>query len=167
MSDELTVGILTFIVTTSTFVISAIIQGIRDRSNKKHERLLKISDYKIRAYQKIYKELIEYRDYFMLFVNTANEFKNNEEIDNFAPLESNIKLRKRFNDFRLFFSNELEIKISELLTSGETLNNLAIYLCGNSESDDVLLDSVEPSCEMILDKVEECIKQIKKEFEIN
>ena len=46
------------------------------------------------------------------------------------------------------------------------MNNLGIALCtDNPES--VFLDSVQPSCENVINQVDECIEQIKKELMID
>lgn len=75
MSDELCVGIMTLAGTLITFIVSAVIQAFRDRRLYKQERVMKIIEYKILAYQEIYSALVKYKNYFMLFVDTANEFK--------------------------------------------------------------------------------------------
>ena len=73
MSDDLWVGIMTLGGTLTTFIVSAIIQAFRDKRLYKQERVMKIIEYKIVAYQELYSALIRYKDYFVLFIDTGNE----------------------------------------------------------------------------------------------
>ena len=75
MSDELCVGIITLAGTIFIFIVSAIIQDFRDERLYKQERVMKIIEYKIVAYRELYSALIRYKDYFVLYVDTDNEFK--------------------------------------------------------------------------------------------
>lgn len=163
MSDELCVGIMTLVVTLMTFIVSAIIQAFRDRRSYKQERAMKIIEYKILAYQELYSALMRYKDYFMLFVDSANEFKVSRDVEEFAPLEENMRLRDVYNKNVLYFNNKLQHKIEIALQRGETLNNLGVVLCTDKPGD-VFLDSVQPSCEHVIKQVDECIKQIKEEL---
>ncbi len=166
MSDELCVGIMTLAGTLITFIVSAIIQAFRDRRVYKQERVMKIIEYKILAYQEIYSALVKYKNYFMLFVDTANEFKESCDEEAFAPLEENMRLRKIYSENILYLGNKLQKKIELILQRGEVLNNLGIVLCTDKPKD-VFVDSVQPSCEHVIEQVDECIKQIKKELMIN
>ena len=159
------IALLSALITMLTFLMSSLLQFYRDGKRHKQERLMKIIDYKIDSYRKIYNELLDYNNYFLLFVDTANEFKENEEPENFAPLESNIKLRNVYEMYRLFFSKQLERKLKDVLESGEILNNLAITLCNPTTRKEVdLVESVLPSCENVIEKINSCILQIKKEL---
>ena len=166
MSDELCVGIMTLAGTLITFIVSAIIQSFRDRRSYKQERVMKIIEYKVLAYQETYSALMRYKDYFMLFVDAGNEFKVSWDAEQFAPLEENMKLREVYNKNILCFSNKLQQKIETTLQSGETLNNLGIVL-STDKPEDIFGDSVPPSCEHVIKQVDECIKQIKKELIMN
>ena len=166
MSDDLWVGIMTLGGTLTTFIVSAIIQAFRDKRLYKQERVMKIIEYKIVAYQELYSALIRYKDYFVLFIDTGNGFKESRDVGEFAPLEENMRLREFYNKNIMYFSEKLQRKTEIALQSGEILNNLGIALCtDNPES--VFLDSVQPSCENVINQVDECIEQIKKELMID
>ena len=166
MSDDLWVGIMTLGGTLTTFIVSAIIQAFRDKRLYEQERVMKIIEYKIVAYQELYSALIRYKDYFVLFIDTGNEFKESRDVGEFAPLEENMRLREFYNKNIMYFSEKLQRKTEIALQSGEILNNLGIALCtDNPES--VFLDSVQPSCENVINQVDECIEQIKKELMID
>lgn len=166
MSDDLWVGIMTLGGTLTTFIVSAIIQAFRDKRLYKQERVMKTIEYKIVAYQELYSALIRYKEYFVLFIDTSNEFKESRDVGEFAPLEENMRLREFYNKNIMYFSEKLQRKTEIALQSGEILNNLGIALCtDNPES--VFLDSVQPSCENVINQVDECIEQIKKELMID
>lgn len=88
-----------------------------------------ILNYKVLAYQDIYSALLQYRNYFMLFVDGGNEYKQNEDLERFAPLEPNTLMREKYNKNLLFISDDLKNKVENTLAQGETLNNLGIALC--------------------------------------
>ena len=166
MSDELCVGIITLGGPLFTFIVSAIIQDFRDERIYKQERVMKIIEYKIVAYRELYSALIRYKDYFVLFVDTDNEFKESRAAEEFAPLEENMRLREVYNKNILYFSEKLQRKTEIALQSGEILNNLGIALCTDNP-ERVFLNSVQPSCENVINQVDECIEQIKKELMID
>lgn len=165
MSDEIRVALLSALITMLTFFLSSLLQIYRDGRHLEQERFMKVLEYKVDTYRKIYKELLAYKNYFLLFVDTANEFKENEEEEKFAPLENNMNFRKAYDKYRLFFSKELDDKLCSALEGGETLNNLAISLC-NHTNEQLFIESVCPSCKRVIDKIDACIFQIKKELYI-
>ena len=159
-------SIMTLVAALSTTIINNRFQLKRDKNANIDARRMKVVEYQIQAYREIYSALLDYQDYFSLFVFRGNEYKRNEESENFGPLEENEKLRNVYKRNVLYFSDELRSKISSLLASGSTLNNLAIILC-NGNADAIFEESLESSCEKIIVEVEECIKCIKKDLQLD
>lgn len=146
-----------------TLIISSVVQFVRDRQSNKQERVMAILNYKVLAYQDIYSALLQYRNYFMLFVDGGNEYKQNEDLERFAPLESNTLMREKYNKNLLFISDDLKNKVEDTLAQGETLNNLGIALC-RKDTRGLYLDAVPSSCETVIDKIDECVNLIKQEL---
>lgn len=163
---DIKTALITVMISLITTIVNAIITCIRDNIAFSEAKKMKVIDYKIQAYRKIYSALLDYRDYFYLFIGYGNEYKECEESSKFAPLEKNEKLRKVYNRNVLYFSDKLRGKIVSVLDDGDMLDNLAINLCGGN-ADDIFEDSLESSCQNIIDKVDECIKCIKKELKID
>lgn len=146
-----------------TLIISSVVQFVRDRQSNKQERVMAILNYKVLAYQDMYSVLLQYRNYFMLFVDGGNEYKQNEDLERFAPLESNTLMREKYNKNLLFISDDLKNKVEDTLAQGETLNNLGIALC-RKDTRGLYLDAVPSSCETVINKIDECVNLIKQEL---
>lgn len=163
MSDEIIIAALTVFVSIITFIVTSVLQFIRDKMRNKQEKIMRVLEYQVDAYRQMYNSLLEYRDYFMLFVDSANEFKESEVPEKFSPLECNTKFRNNYNLNKLFFSKTLDDKIINILEHGEILNNLAISLCTSSDD---FIECVEMHCKRIIVEIESCIKEIRKELGI-
>lgn len=161
-SDQIMVGVLAAAVSIITFIIGAIIESKREKRRFKQEKSMRLFDEKIIAYQKMYAALLEYKEYFELFIDGGNEYKENEDYSNFAPLVYNQKFRNCYNLYSLYLSDEMRKICIDTLESGEILNNLAICIHNSAE----FLDCVEPSCKNVLRNIQMCTDQIRREFNI-
>ena len=145
--------------------ISGVTQIIITFWHNRHEKKMARIEKKTIPYQGIYSALIEYRNYFLLFVYGGNEYKKNEDAKNFAPLETNMKFRDEYDKYRLFLSGKLIKKVDTLQERGEALNNLGLLLAGPNyrESD---LCAVENESKAVMRLIDICILQIKKELDL-
>ena len=74
MSDEMRIALLSALITMLTFLMSSLLQFYRDGKRHKQERLMKIIEYKIDSYRKIYNELLDYNNYFLLLLEFSYFF---------------------------------------------------------------------------------------------
>ncbi len=166
MSDEIIVGLMMVAASLVTLIINSILQIFRDNNASIEARRMKVLEYKIQAYRELYGDLLEYRAYFYSFVGQGNEFKECNEVEKFAPLESNQKLIEAYHKNILYMTDSLRTKIDDVITNGCTLNNLAIILCGGNDSDYFFANSVEENCEKMIKRVDLCTECIKEELNL-
>ena len=88
--------------------------------NRNDKKLNKI-ERKTIPYQKLYYALMEYKDYFALFIYGANEYKISEDPEKFGPLETNMKFRREYDKYRMFLSKNLQKMVIKGPTCGTLL----------------------------------------------
>ncbi len=65
---DIKTALITVMISLITTIVNAIITFIRDNIAFSEAKKMKVIDYKIQAYRKIYSALLDYRDYFYLFI---------------------------------------------------------------------------------------------------
>lgn len=160
MSDQVKVGILSAGVAILTIIVTSVVQIIIRYQTNKHDQAMTVLKDKIEAYQDIFRALEIYREYFLLFVDTGNEFAENCDLEDFAPLEPNSKFVNVYYENLLFIESSLQKKLRSLIDHGSALHNLAIGIA----NDKAVSFVVPAQCERMITEIDGCVDQIKTEL---
>lgn len=121
-----------------------------------------ILKYKVENYQMVYTSLVNYKQYFMLFVDPSNDFKEARSVEEFAPAEETKKLLDIYENNLLFLSRKVQKKIKKVIEDGETLNNLGVAI--TNENNGFYGDAVPIESQKLIEEIEQCFEEIKKEM---
>lgn len=130
------------------FTLSEISSNFKRNKDSK-ERLL-LENYKLRqkAYANLYKALNEYESYFRLFINPGNEFSDNENLENFAPLQFFNRFNTKIEDEELWFDAQTNKLINELKEKSNLGCNIALKISLNNSMD--LENDIKSLCDSII-----------------
>lgn len=155
---------------TASILLGTVLGGVISLASnfileqKKLEREIKlINKNKIdEAYKEIFYALILLKKYYVLFINSGNEFKENKNFKEFSPLNKIIDFNECVDKNLLYLDNKLLKKIEKLKYKILFHKNIAVMLQTNYE--DFAKNEIEKISSETIEEIETIIEFIKKRF---
>lgn len=115
------------------------------------------------TYQEIYLELLKVRDYYYLFVNYGNEFKESEDYENFSPLNIITNFLNFIKERELFLDKEFLNEFNKIEKTIMQHPSMALQLAINPNMFDI--NMIESVAKNTIEEINKFIIFLKKRFQ--